>query len=185
SAFLQCGVRRADARSAHCLVARVLRRPRRAEAVPCRTDVAARRRAPRRRRDLRCRRLPQVSEPDEPRKMSEPARQTEALINRYYAAFNSGDHAGMLDCLADDVVHDVNQGERRQGKERFRAFLARMAHHYREQLDGIAVMVTPDGTRAAAEFNVAGAYLVSEPGLPDAKGQRYALPAGAFFAIRD
>ena len=46
-------------------------------------------------------------------------------------------------------------------------------------------MVSPDGTRAAAEFNVRGKYLVSETGLPDANGQAYALPAGTFFAIRD
>ena len=116
--------------------------------------------------------------------MDSPARQTEELIRRYYDAFNRGDQDGMLACLADDVVHDVNQGERREGRERFHAFLARMAHHYREQLDGIAVMVSPDGARAAAEFNVTGNYLVTETGLPDAKGQRYALPAGTFFVVR-
>ena len=36
---------------------------------------------------------------------------TEALIRRYYAAFNVGDTAGMLACLADDVRHDLNQGD--------------------------------------------------------------------------
>lgn len=113
------------------------------------------------------------------------ATQTEALIRRYYDAFNRDDIEAMLACVADDIVHDVNQGERRIGKDRFHAFLARMAHHYQERLDGIAVMTSPDGARAAAEFNVTGRYLVTETGLPDAKGQRYALPAGAFFAIRD
>lgn len=113
------------------------------------------------------------------------AADTEALVHRYYDAFNRDDHEAMLGCLTDDVIHDVNQGERRQGKERFRAFLARMAHHYKERLEGIAVMTSPDGSRAAAEFNVEGSYLVSETGLPDAKGQRYALPAGTFFAVKD
>ncbi len=117
--------------------------------------------------------------------MNATAQESETLIRRYYEAFNRGDHDGMLACLADDVIHDVNQGERRVGKERFRAFLARMAHHYREELDGIAVMVSADGTRAAAEFNVSGNYMVTETGLPDAQGQRYALPAGTFFAVRD
>lgn len=110
---------------------------------------------------------------------------TAALIRRYYDAFNAGDSDGMLACLADDVIHDVNQGERRHGKERFRAFNARMAHHYREQLQDIAVMVSRDGARAAAEFNVDGTYLVTDEGLPAAKGQRYVLPAGTFFAVRD
>lgn len=108
---------------------------------------------------------------------------TEALVRRYYDGFNRGDHDAMLACLSDTVVHDVNQGERREGKERFRAFLARMAHHYSEQLETMTVMVSADGTRAAAEFNVVGRYLVTETGLPDATGQRYALPAGTFFAI--
>jgi steroid delta-isomerase-like uncharacterized protein len=111
------------------------------------------------------------------------AKQTQALIAAYFDAFNKGDHDGMLACLADDVIHDVNQGERREGKERFKAFLARMAHHYEEQLDGVTVMVNTDGSRAAAEFNVRGKYLVTETGLPDAKGQRYGLPAGTFFAV--
>ncbi len=115
--------------------------------------------------------------------MDAEAKQTEVLIHRYYEAFNRGDHDGMLSCLADDVIHDVNQGERREGKERFKAFLARMAHHYEEKLDGVTVMVNAGGSRAAAEFNVRGKYLVTETGLPDAKGQRYGLPAGTFFAV--
>ena len=113
------------------------------------------------------------------------ARQAETLISRYYEAFNRGDHDGMLACLADDVVHDVNQGERRVGKERFRAFMARMAHHYKERLEGVTVMISADGARAAAEFNVIGDYLVSEAGLPDATGQHYGIPGGTFFVIRD
>jgi steroid delta-isomerase-like uncharacterized protein len=111
--------------------------------------------------------------------------ETESLIRRYLDAFNRGDIEGMLDCVADDVVHDVNQGERRVGKDRFKAFCARMAHHYKETLDGIAIMTSPDGARAAAEFNVIGTYLVTDSGLPDATGQRYALPAGIFFVVKD
>lgn len=112
-------------------------------------------------------------------------KKAEELVRGYYDAFNRGDHDAMLACLTEDVVHDVNQGERREGKERFRAFLARMAHHYREQLDGVTVMTSADGKRAAAEFNVTGSYLVTETGLPTANGQRYALPGGTFFALRD
>jgi steroid delta-isomerase-like uncharacterized protein len=115
--------------------------------------------------------------------MTTTSSQAEELIRRYYDAFNGGDQEGMLACLADDVVHDVNQGERRAGKDRFKAFLARMAHHYEEKLDGVTVMVTGDGKRGAAEFNVVGRYLVTETGLPDAKGQRYGLPGGTFFAV--
>lgn len=111
--------------------------------------------------------------------------ETAALIRRYYDAFNTGDNETMLACLTDDVIHDVNQGERRQGKEKFTAFNARMTHHYREQLEDIAVMVARDGKRAAAEFNVAGTYLNTDQGLPEAKGQTYRLPAGTFFEVRE
>jgi steroid delta-isomerase-like uncharacterized protein len=111
--------------------------------------------------------------------------ETAALIRRYYDAFNSGDSDAMLACLTDDVIHDVNQGERRTGKEKFRAFNARMDHHYKERLEDIAVMVSKDGARASAEFNVHGTYLNTDSGLPEAKGQTYVLPAGTFFAIRD
>jgi len=110
---------------------------------------------------------------------------TEALIKGYYEAFNSGDSEGMLACLTEDVIHDVNQGERRVGLDKFRAFNARMDHHYKERLENIAILVNGDGSRAAAEFNVHGQYLNTDSGLPEAKGQTYVLPAGTFFAIRD
>ena len=108
---------------------------------------------------------------------------TAALIRDYYAAFNKGDTDGMLAFLSDDVIHDVNQGERRQGRDKFRAFNARMTHNYSEQLKDIVVLVSKDATRAAAEFNVHGVYKNSEEGLPPAKGQKYVLPAGTFFAV--
>ncbi|MES0403908.1 MAG: ketosteroid isomerase-related protein [Hyphomicrobium sp.] len=111
--------------------------------------------------------------------------ETAALIRRYFDAFNAGDSDSMIGCLTDDVIHDVNQGERRTGKDKFRAFNARMTHHYRERLEDVAVMVSKDGTRAAAEFNVNGKYLATDSGLPEAQGQTYRLPAGTFFAIRD
>lgn len=111
--------------------------------------------------------------------------ETAKLIRRYYDAFNAGDSESMLAFLTDDVIHDVNQGERRQGKDKFRAFNARMTHHYKEELRDIVVLVSKDGTRAAAEFNVHGQYRNTDEGLPPAKGQTYVLPAGTFFAIRD
>ncbi len=110
---------------------------------------------------------------------------TETLIKRYYEAFNRGDADGMLAGLADDVVHDVNQGVRRPGKEAFGVFCRHMARCYREKLENVVVMASADGSRAAAEFNVVGTYLVTDEGLPLAEGQQYKLPAGTFFAVKD
>jgi steroid delta-isomerase-like uncharacterized protein len=110
---------------------------------------------------------------------------TANLIREYYQVFNSGNSEGMIAFLSEDVIHDVNQGERRQGKDKFRAFNARMDHNYKEDLKDIVVMVSKDGTRASAEFNVHGVYKNTDEGLPPATGQTYVLPAGTFFAIRD
>jgi len=109
---------------------------------------------------------------------------TRQLIETYYAAFNRGDWEGMLACLADDVVHDLNQGGREHGREAFRAFLARMDRSYSERLDDIVVMAAPDGARAAAEYVVHGTYRATDEGLPPASGQAYVLPGGAFFEVR-
>jgi steroid delta-isomerase-like uncharacterized protein len=108
---------------------------------------------------------------------------TLALLTRYYAAFNAGDWAGMLDCLSDNVAHDINQGGRQVGKAAFTAFLGHMERCYKERLEQIALMASEDGARAAAEFVVHGAYLATDDGLPEATGQTYVLPAGAFIAV--
>jgi steroid delta-isomerase-like uncharacterized protein len=108
---------------------------------------------------------------------------TIALLETYYAAFNAGDWQGMLDCLAEDVAHDVNQGERVTGKARFAEFLGHMERCYKERLEDIVIMANDEGTRAAAEFVVHGAYLATDEGLPEANGQTYVLPAGAFIAV--
>lgn len=107
------------------------------------------------------------------------------LVRAYYDAFNRGDWAGMLERLTDDVAHDLNQGARESGREAFAAFLRRMDASYREQLREVVVMASTDGTRAAAEYVVHGQYHHTDEGLPPANGQRYVLPGGAFFDIRD
>jgi steroid delta-isomerase-like uncharacterized protein len=107
------------------------------------------------------------------------------LVRGYYDAFNRGDRAGMLERLAADVAHDLNQGARENGREAFAAFLRRMDASYREQLREVVVMASTDGTRAAAEYVVHGEYHHTDEGLPPANGQRYVLPGGAFFDIRD
>jgi steroid delta-isomerase-like uncharacterized protein len=105
-----------------------------------------------------------------------------AVIEAYYAAFNAGNWAGMLELCTDDVVHDINQGGREVGREAFAAFLSRMERHYREALRDIVVMT--NGARGAAEFVVHGTYLSTDPAFIEATGQTYVLPAGAFFELR-
>ncbi len=106
-------------------------------------------------------------------------------VAAYYAAFNAEDDEAMLALLTEDVAHDINQSEREIGRRAFGAFLARMRRCYRETLTDIVVMATEDANRAAAEFLVHGEYLAADEGLPPAHGQRYTLPAGAFFELHE
>jgi len=112
-----------------------------------------------------------------------PQQNAIALIERYYAAFNQGDWEGMLACLAENVAHDLNQGVREIGRHTFADFLQRMQRSYQEQLQAIRIIASIDGTHAAAEYVVHGQYHHTDEGLPEAKGQRYVLPGGAFFDI--
>ena len=107
-----------------------------------------------------------------------------ALINHYYAVFNSGDRESMLALLTDDVVHDINQGDVQVGIVDFRAFLQRMDRCYAEQVEELVVFANAEGTRGSAEFYISGAYLQTDEGLPPATGQKYRLRVGAFFDIR-
>ena len=107
------------------------------------------------------------------------------MIRAYYDAFNAGDMDRFLALLTDDVAHDINQGARQTGKDAFAKFMDHMNRCYKEELTDMVVMVNEDGTRGAAEFNVNGTYLATDEGLPEANGQTYRLPAGAFFELKD
>ena len=87
--------------------------------------------------------------------------------------------------LAEDVAHDLNQGPREIGRAAFASFLQRMNDSYREQLRDIVVTANDEGTRVGAEYVVHGVYHTTDEGLPDANGQTYVLPGGAFFDVRD
>ena len=106
-------------------------------------------------------------------------------IESYFTAFNAGETDKMLDCLADDIAHHVNEGQVREGKKKFAAFNDHMTRCYKEELTDMVIFVNEDGTRAAAEFIVNGTYLATDEGLPAANGQTYRLPAGSFFSLRD
>lgn len=109
---------------------------------------------------------------------------TRTLLENYYAAFNRADGPGFLGLLSEDVIHDLNQGAREIGRPAFEAFMVRMNRCYAEKIADLSITVAPDGARAAVEFTVLGTYLKTDEGLPEARGQTYRLPGGAFFEIR-
>jgi steroid delta-isomerase-like uncharacterized protein len=110
---------------------------------------------------------------------------TQTLIQKYYDAFNQQDMQTFLSCLSDDVIHDINQGGAEQGIDAFAKFMDHMNRCYKETAKELVIMVSEDGTRASAEFIIEGKYLTTDKGLPDAKGQQYRLPVGAFFQIKN
>lgn len=109
---------------------------------------------------------------------------TENIIQRYYDYFNKRDTESFLALLDDNVIHDINQGDREIGIDAFTAFMKRMDNAYEEKIKDIVVMTNQDGSRAAAEFIVEGIYKSSDKGLPIAQNQHYELRCGAFFEIK-
>ena len=107
------------------------------------------------------------------------------LVLSYYDAMNRHDPAAVVALLAEDVVHELNQGPREVGKAAFAAFLERIEGCYRERLADIVVLASPDGLRAAAEYMVHGEYVADDIGMPPARGQRYQMPGAAFFELHD
>ncbi len=110
---------------------------------------------------------------------------TEELIRRYFAALNQRDPEALLACLADGIEHQVNQASVRNGKAAFGEFIETMRRHYDERIEGLVVLTDAAGERAAAEYTADGAYRVRAEGLPPARGQRYSIPVGCFFSVRN
>jgi len=108
-----------------------------------------------------------------------------AVIEQYYGHFNAANYEGMLGLLSEDVLHEPSQGDPRKGKQLFREFLQHMENCYQEQVLDPVIMVSDDGTRAAAEFMLNGSYLKTDSDLPAARGQQYRLRVGAFFELAD
>jgi len=113
------------------------------------------------------------------------AETTKKLINEYYDAFNQQDMKTFINCLSDDVVHDINQGSSQTGKEVFSKFMDHMNHCYKEKVVDLTIMMNEDGAHAAAKFIIEGIYIATDKGLPEANNQHYRLPVGAFFSIKN
>ncbi len=106
-------------------------------------------------------------------------------IKLYYEAFNSKSMDEFFDLMTEDVVHGINQGKEEIGKKPFREFMERMNKNYDEKAVDLVIFVNEKGDRAAAEFFIEGKYIMTDEGLPAAKGQRYSLRCGAFFSLRE
>lgn len=108
------------------------------------------------------------------------------IVKDYYAAFNDKEWDKMLALVGDDIRHEPNQGEPREGKELFSEFLKKMDDSYEETLTNMKFYVSEENDGSiAAEFTVNGIYKQAEAGLPPAEGQAYVLPAAAFLKVKN
>lgn len=103
-------------------------------------------------------------------------------IQAYIEAFNTGNEEALLNLLAEDVVHEINEGGVEVGRDAFRAFRQHMNTCYRERLS--EVTIAENGDFGACEFLCSGTYLKTDAGLPEANGQTYAIRAGFFVRMR-
>ena len=107
------------------------------------------------------------------------------ITQTYYNCFNNQDWSGMLALLHADVRHEVNQGEPQIGIEAFQSFLRHMDECYEEKLSDFTFFTEPNGQKVAVEFTVTGVYKKTDVGLPEAHGQTYVLPVGAFLELNE
>ena len=107
------------------------------------------------------------------------------LVETYYQAFNQHNPSGMLECLHEEIQHDMNQGATQVGKQKFAQFLDHMSECYLESLKDITVMVSENSDLASARFIVDGTYLKSDGALPEAHQQKYKIKAGTFFEFKN
>lgn len=107
------------------------------------------------------------------------------LIRRYYSKFNEGKFGEMIDLLAENVQHDLNEGETQKGKTAFTAFMKVMDAHYSERAVELEIFAGDHADRFAAEFFIEGTYKKTQAGLPEAKHQPYRLRVGAFFEVQN
>jgi steroid delta-isomerase-like uncharacterized protein len=105
------------------------------------------------------------------------------VVRAYFDAFNRHDAEGLLATLSEDVRHDINEGGTEYGKAAFRAFKAQMDRCYREHITELVVMAA--GSRVATEFTCTGEYIATDGGIIEARGQRYTIPAAAFFEVEE
>ena len=108
------------------------------------------------------------------------------IAKEYYQHFNDRNWEGMLSLLDENIRHDPNQGEEpRIGLEKFAEFMKHMDESYDEKLTDMVFFSEPGNHRVAVEFVVNGIYKKGEPGLPEARGQKYVLPAAAFLEFKN
>lgn len=125
--------------------------------------------------------------PDEEKRFeAAPLEAARELVLGYYEAINAQNLEALDGLTIENVTCDTQVTERLVGRQQLVAYLRDSNARCREHVFDIEIMVSADGSRAAAEFTVLGFPLADSNGgaAPD-PGQTYRLPGGSFFEITD
>ena len=106
-------------------------------------------------------------------------------LKRLFAALNASDRDAIAALMAGEVVFDTFEGVRHIGRDKVRWALAERANAYRETYRDLVIMTEDSGRRAAAEFTLRGFYQSQASGMPEASGQAFSVPGGAFFDMEN
>jgi uncharacterized protein len=111
------------------------------------------------------------------------------VVTRYFDGFRHGDHAGILDCLTDDVVWDLPGHTHLEGKEAFDGEIENPAFTGRPTLvidriidspDGTTVIGTGEGTfRSGEPFRFAYCDVFTFSGDKIRRVESYTVPVGS------
>jgi steroid delta-isomerase-like uncharacterized protein len=112
--------------------------------------------------------------------------QTINLVKTYFEALNKKDMNLFFSIMDSNVEHDIDDGSVEHGIGKFKVFMQKGADSFNEKLDNIVIMVSDDGKYAAARWIDHGVYYKDYAGLDvRASNQKYTLPGGHFFEVRD
>lgn len=106
------------------------------------------------------------------------------LLQQYFRAYNARDIEGLLALVHDRVVHDREAGQRQVGKQALARFLTLKHALYDEHVYALTLLISPDGERAAAEYQVLGFARDRQRFAMDSEAT-YRVCAGTFFDIQD
>lgn len=107
------------------------------------------------------------------------------LVLRYFDAINNQELDALKLLTSEGVLHDVQASDRRVGQQDLVDYFREAYARCREHVFDIAVMVSVDGSRAAAEFTVLGIPLSGgESNAAFGTGQTCRLHGGTFFEMR-
>lgn len=104
-------------------------------------------------------------------------------VDAFLDALDERDGTALAAMLTEDAAYDDGHGGRTLDRENIRDALIARASSLDERHGDRLFMTSDDGRRVAVEVTLRGTYERSVAGLPEARGQRYSVPACLVFSL--